>query len=109
MSQLSVAALAALLLLASAGGAAAVSPGSSGGDSTLHAEPASSDSANWKRPWFCHSLECPQYTVVNVTDDFEVRRAARERECSQGAAAAGDVGCALSRPLTPPRCLPAAH
>jgi hypothetical protein len=24
-------------------------------------------------PWFCHDLDCPEYTVVNKTDDYEVR------------------------------------
>lgn len=24
-------------------------------------------------PWFCHDLDCPPFTVVNSTQDFEVR------------------------------------
>ncbi|KAL4425814.1 hypothetical protein ABPG75_009830 [Micractinium tetrahymenae] len=24
-------------------------------------------------PWFCHNLDCPQYDVVETTDDYEVR------------------------------------
>ena len=82
MPQLGVAALAALLLLSS--GAAAVRPA---GGASLHAEPASGGE-NWKRPWFCHDLECPPYTVVNVTDDYEARRAAREPALPEAAAAA---------------------
>lgn len=25
-------------------------------------------------PWFCHNLDCPPYTVVETTDDYEVRK-----------------------------------
>lgn len=25
------------------------------------------------KPWFCHDLDCPEYTVVDKNDDYEVR------------------------------------
>ncbi|PRW59080.1 heme-binding 2-like [Chlorella sorokiniana] len=24
-------------------------------------------------PWFCHNLQCPRFTVINATEDYEVR------------------------------------
>jgi hypothetical protein len=26
------------------------------------------------KPWFCHDLDCPSFTVLNYTDSYEVRR-----------------------------------
>lgn len=34
------------------------------GSTTLHVSEA---------PWFCHGIDCPKFTVVNTTDDYEVR------------------------------------
>ena len=25
------------------------------------------------KPWFCHGLDCPEYTVLETTDAYEVR------------------------------------
>lgn len=30
-----------------------------------------------KQPWFCHDLDCPQYTVGEHTEDYEVRTYAK--------------------------------
>jgi hypothetical protein len=27
----------------------------------------------WEKPWFCHGLDCPQYTVKEKTDTHELR------------------------------------
>eukprot|EP01026_Neomeris_dumetosa_P000684 TRINITY_DN1016_c0_g1_i3.p2 TRINITY_DN1016_c0_g1~~TRINITY_DN1016_c0_g1_i3.p2 ORF type:complete len:243 (-),score=26.04 TRINITY_DN1016_c0_g1_i3:185-814(-) len=27
----------------------------------------------WEKPWFCHGLDCPQYTVVSKNDSYELR------------------------------------
>lgn len=27
-----------------------------------------------EKPWFCHGLDCPDYTVVETTSDYEVRQ-----------------------------------
>lgn len=100
MPQLRVAALVALLLLAFSGTSAVRLGGAGGGaDSTLHAQPASRNSVDWKRPWFCHDLECPQYTVVNVTDDYEVRIS------SVASGLLGASACALPIPHRPAACL----
>lgn len=28
---------------------------------------------NSARPWFCHGLDCPYYTITDSTDVYEVR------------------------------------
>jgi hypothetical protein len=38
---------------------------------------AASASAAARPPWFCHDLDCPQYTVGDVNDDYEVRTYAK--------------------------------
>eukprot|EP00887_Chlorella_sp_A99_P001009 scaffold5.g1009.t1 len=37
------------------------------------AEPATGGSTVDKAPWFCHSLDCPEYTVLASEPEFEVR------------------------------------
>lgn len=58
-----------LCLLAMAGGALALRPEPAAG-ADLRVGGAGQ---NNKDPWFCHNLQCPRFTVVNATDDYEVR------------------------------------
>lgn len=30
--------------------------------------------SDWDKPWFCHDLDCPIYTVQEKTDMYEVRK-----------------------------------
>ncbi|KAI7844370.1 hypothetical protein COHA_002168 [Chlorella ohadii] len=57
-----------LCLLAMAGGALALRPEPAAG-TDLRVGGAGQN----KEPWFCHNLQCPRFTVVNATDDYEVR------------------------------------
>lgn len=34
-------------------------------------------SATAKKPWFCHDLDCPEYTVGESNEDYEVRTYAK--------------------------------
>lgn len=62
-------------LLALASGALAVrpEPAGAGAGAELHVGGGGSEK---KLPWFCHNLQCPKFTVVNATEDYEVRRPA---------------------------------
>lgn len=60
-------------LLALASGALAVRPEPAGAGAELHVGGGGSEK---KLPWFCHNLQCPKFTVVNATGDYEVRRPA---------------------------------
>ncbi len=33
--------------------------------------------ATAKKPWFCHDLDCPEYTVGESNEDYEVRTYAK--------------------------------
>ena len=33
--------------------------------------------ATAKKPWFCHDLDCPKYTVGESNEDYEVRTYAK--------------------------------
>eukprot|EP01024_Parvocaulis_polyphysoides_P068568 TRINITY_DN83664_c1_g1_i1.p1 TRINITY_DN83664_c1_g1~~TRINITY_DN83664_c1_g1_i1.p1 ORF type:complete len:241 (+),score=13.07 TRINITY_DN83664_c1_g1_i1:69-725(+) len=30
--------------------------------------------SSWQKPWFCHSLDCPQFTLIGHTRDYEIRK-----------------------------------
>lgn len=63
-------ALAATLLLATS---AVAMPLPRTGSAALWQEGPDQPVSEWERPWFCHNLDCPRFTVVNATDDYEVR------------------------------------
>lgn len=66
-----------VLALALAHGAAALRApaGGAGGDAAAAAlHVPRGGSPDGPRPWFCHNLDCPEFTVVNATDQYEVRR-----------------------------------
>lgn len=54
-------------------------------------------------PWFCHNLDCPEYTVVEATDDYEVRdyKAGGWESFAAAAVARGPLGecCDADPPL----------
>lgn len=62
-------ALSLLGLLALAAGALALRPEPAAGAADLHVAATSDDK---DLPWFCHNLQCPRFTVVNTTEDYEV-------------------------------------
>lgn len=62
-------ALSLLGLLALAAGALALRPEPAAGAADLHVA-ATSDGKDL--PWFCHNLQCPRFTVINTTEDYEV-------------------------------------
>ena len=59
--------VAAVLAGCAAGAAARALPG--GGDTVA----ALAAPNNASTPWFCHDLDCPKYTLVDATDEFDVR------------------------------------
>lgn len=62
-------ALSLLGLLALAAGALALRPEPAAGAADLRAAATSDDK---DLPWFCHNLQCPRFTVINTTEDYEV-------------------------------------
>lgn len=61
--------LALLALLALAAGTAHAASLDAGAAAALRVEGAATADV---RPWFCHNLDCPEYTVVNATEEYEV-------------------------------------
>ena len=36
-----------------------------------------------EKPWFCHGLDCPEYTVVEKNDAYEVREYEEGKLCQE--------------------------
>jgi hypothetical protein len=61
------------LALATAGAIPAEAARPSASAATLTAAADASEGVDTKAPWFCHNLDCPRYTVLESTDDYELR------------------------------------
>ncbi|EFN55172.1 hypothetical protein CHLNCDRAFT_57955 [Chlorella variabilis] len=64
---------AALLLCLVAAGTAPARAARPAASAALTAGAAAGLPVGAPAPWFCHNLDCPKFTVVNTTDDYEVR------------------------------------
>ena len=35
--------------------------------------PSKKSQAGWDKPWFCHDLDCPRFTIKNTTTAYQTR------------------------------------
>ncbi|KAI3428633.1 hypothetical protein D9Q98_007456 [Chlorella vulgaris] len=61
------------LALATVGAIPAEAARPSASAATLTAAADASEGVDTKAPWFCHNLDCPRFSVLESTDDYELR------------------------------------